>query len=583
MSVFDCLDQAHPSPQELLIADGLFNTAMFALLLATFVIALASPLVRRAYRNRVTRLMGLNQVRPRPSSWWQANEVTPRRSAAVSESGTKSLSADGLFANARSWENRITLASVAAWLAFSLTGYFIAAWTDPSDGWLYQVEFVFGAGLFGLGPLVVNLPVRWKRKVLVMGLVIAAVAGGVLEWINFHDPVSSNESPGDDWPSWLQGIFTASFFGVYMTLFHRRLRGLVIPLSLVLAVLTLSVIIPYAYIEPRIGSCLWDLDAQTPVLNDAASRQFWGLASSFIVVSLVALGLWLGLWAIGILARLVERGWLGDLSMVSVIGLGMISYMLIFSNLPEDSASYSLWVTWLPLAWLAAPFAVYIVVLGRRKATGDGLGLLMLRVFSRHSRDQDFLDQVQSRWRYIGAVQQAGGPDLVDVNVSPYECAMFLSSRLHDLYLPAAVSEDQLRRRFNYLPDREGRYRINEMFNFNTAWRNNVEQLILMSKTILLDLRGLTAEREGTSYEVGLLARHGLLHRVVAIGDDTTDWAHVDRQLHSASASLEQLKRVDIKSSQDQDELIAELLKVAVRQTSAPAEQPDGLSHDDTV
>ena len=547
------------------MADGLFNTLVVVLLVATILIAFASPLVRYGFRRRVIRLMGLNQVRPRPSSWWQAHDKGSQKTIADAGSDSAQSMAEDCFAMATARENRITLASIAAWLAFILMALPVGEWSDPAGSWLGQVEFALAAGLLALGPLVVNLPVHWKRKMLIIGLVAGAVAAGILEWVDIPEPVSLPEDPDDELPDWLFGLALAISFAVYMSLFHRRLRGLVLPLSLVVAVLTMSILIPFVLVEEHLGTCYQNLLAEQPAPVDPQSQQFWRLLFAFAGASLAVLGLWLGLQALGLLARLVERGWLGDLSMVSVIGLGVIAFVLIFTNIPDESASYSLWVAWLPLVWLAAPVGVYVIVLGRRSRTGPGLDLLMLRVFSRHWREQNFLDQVQSRWHFLGAVQQAGGPDLVDINVSPYECAMFLSSRLHDLYLPAALDADQLRGRFNYLPDREGRYRINEMFNFNTAWRNNVEQLILLSKTILLDLRGLTAEREGTSYEIGLLAKHGLLSRVVAVGDEKTDWAHVDRQLKSASGSLEQLKRFDITSKADLDKLLSVLLEVAMK------------------
>ena len=563
MSLFDCLEQAHPSPQELFLADGMFNTLVSILVIATLVIAIASPLVRLAFRRRVVRLMGLDQVQPRPSSWWQAHTGATNQSVAASGLDFSAVSGEDRIALARSSENRIALASAAAWLAFVLAALPVAGWSDPTDGWLGQVEFAVAVALLALGPLVVNVPVRWKRKVLIIGLVVGAMAVGILEWFDFEEPIVTAAELDEEDSPWLTGLFFVVLFAIYMSLFHRRLRGLVVPLSLVVAVMLMSVIIPFVLVEEHLGSCLWDLSAEQPLVDSAQSREFWRLVFSLAGASLVVLGLWLGLQVVGILARLVERGWLGDLSMVSLIGLGVISFVLVFSQIPENSADYSTWVAWLPLAWLVPPVGLYVITLGRRKDSGPGHDLLMLRVFSRRSKEQDLLDRVQSRWRYLGAVQQAGGPDLADVNVSPYECAMFLGSRLHDLYLPAALGANQLRGRFNYLPDREGRYRINEMFNFNTAWRNNVEQLILISRTILLDLRGLTAEREGTCYEIGLLAQHGLLSRVVAIGDDVTDWAHVDRRLRDASAGLEQLTRVDIKSKQDLDALIAALLKVA--------------------
>lgn len=55
---------------------------------------------------------------------------------------------------------------------------------------------------------------------------------------------------------------------------------------------------------------------------------------------------------------------------------------------------------------------------------------------------------------------------------------------------------------------------------------------------------------------------YDLLDRVVAVGNEQTDWDHVDHQLRQASASLDQLKRVDIKSDQALESLLSELLKI---------------------
>ena len=82
--------------------------------------------------------------------------------------------------------------------------------------------------------------------------------------------------------------------------------------------------------------------------------------------------------------------------------------------------------------------------------------------------------------------------------------------------------------------DREGRFRVNDVFCFDTAWRSTVESLMDMSDAILLDLRGFQAKRAGTAYEITRLAAHGRLRRVVAIGDKLTDWAHVDTLLDAA-------------------------------------------------
>ncbi len=207
----------------------------------------------------------------------------------------------------------------------------------------------------------------------------------------------------------------------------------------------------------------------------------------------------------------------------------------------------------------------YRLTLGRRRARAPGPPLLMLRVFSTDRKKGALLEGIQERWRYVGAIDQAGGPDLVDLNVDPYEYSKFLSGSLHELFLPEAVSGAKLMTRFEHSPDREGRYGVNEMFNFNTSWRGNVEQLILSSRTILLDVRGLTAEREGTSFEIGLLARHALLDRVVAVGDQETDWDHIGNLLQASGQRLDDLRRSDMNGNQELDILFKDLLEVATR------------------
>jgi hypothetical protein len=138
---------------------------------------------------------------------------------------------------------------------------------------------------------------------------------------------------------------------------------------------------------------------------------------------------------------------------------------------------------------------------------------------------------------------------------------MFLAGRLHELFLPEAASDDQLRSRLRLAADREGRFRVNEVFCFNTAWRSTVEQLMHLSDVIVLDLRGFSRQREGTGYEVGLLARAGLLARVVAVRDAATQWADVEtlvREAHSDAAGL-----VSVTEDVGADALLERLVAVA--------------------
>jgi hypothetical protein len=187
----------------------------------------------------------------------------------------------------------------------------------------------------------------------------------------------------------------------------------------------------------------------------------------------------------------------------------------------------------------------------------------VLRVFTRRRKQQKLLNQLQSRWRYAGPVHQIGGPDLATTNVDPHECALFLVGRLHDLFLPEAASPAQLESRLRARADREGRYGINEVFCFNSAWKQTVEQLMQISEAILLDLRGLTAQRLGTSYELRVLARSGLLDRVVALGDERTDWALAERLLAEEGQDPQRLSRRIVGAELRAQVIFERLLRVA--------------------
>ena len=84
-----------------------------------------------------------------------------------------------------------------------------------------------------------------------------------------------------------------------------------------------------------------------------------------------------------------------------------------------------------------------------------------------------------------------------------------------------------------------------------------------LSDAVVLDLRGLTAQREGTGYEIRALARAALLPRVVAVGDDVTDWAHVEQLLRAEGQDPQHLQRLNATAGETVDDLFTQLLKVA--------------------
>lgn len=520
-----CLHTPVADTTTLLLHDGVFNLTAAMLLLAVMLAAPLALWTRRRYRLRVTRLMGLEQVAPAPGAPASPADAAP---AAAARPGGDPAAA------VRSAERRVLRATALAWLAFGLLGVWIAGLDADADAqagsWQRWGQGV-GAALLALGPLMTNLPPRWSRWSHATGAVAGALA---LALLGLVDTSATDPQPDPLWQTAL--IFCAVVLG-YALMFHRGLRGHVQPLAVLLGVGLLAVVLPYAWVEKHSGTCLQVLGD----LPDGAPEGAWLLLG---LSMLLLAGVWLGFRALTGLVRLIERGWLGELSLGSALCLGLIAVGMVFAQAPEAGVDVSALHLLAAPAWLAGTFLVYGLARRRAPRAGPAPQLLVLRVFSDDARRHDLLDGLQARWRYLGPVHQIGGPDMVAMNVDPYEAAMFLASRLHELFLPAATDTARLQARLDMRADRDGRFRVNEVFCFNTAWRRTVEQLMQCSDAIVLDLRGLTARREGTSFEITRLAALGRLDRALALGDDSTDWAHVDALLRGHGADPAQLQRL---------------------------------------
>jgi hypothetical protein len=551
---FSCWGRSPGPPESLLLADGFPLMLAAILLLALSGSALAAPLVQRAYRRRIVRLMRFNQVAPRPSQWWSSKTSGGYESSSPAAVGSKpGGSGTPLLDLVSGRERRVAVSTTLAWGVFVLLALPVSQWVLADGSASDHAYFAVGAGALALGPAYVNLPPRFARWALVLGCALAAVL--IVSLVTTDAATPGDSEDPDVLETIMGGVIVAL---AYLSMFPRRLRGLVLPVSVVAAVALVLLLVPYGYLEPHVGACF--AEATTPGAS-AVSAPYFLLGNT-----MVALALWLGLKALDGLAHLVEKGWLSELSLISGASLSMIALALVASSVSEQSAS-SAWLAWLALPWAGAAVATYALTLGRH-APGPGPRLLMLRVFARQRKQLKLLDELQSRWRYAGPVHQIGGPDLATTNVDPHDCALFLVGRLHDLFLPTPTSPALLSSRLQGEPDREGRYRIGEVFCFNSAWQQTVEQLMRISDAILLDVRGLTAERKGTSYELCVLARAGLLDRVVAVGDEHTDWALADALLVEEGQDPKSLARRIGGPELRAPVIFDQLLRVANRTTS---------------
>jgi hypothetical protein len=353
-------------------------------------------------------------------------------------------------------------------------------------------------------------------------------------------------------------VFVAT---LYLVTAARKLRTVVGVMTVWLTP-TLAGVLAAGWFTLPIFSCL----------NAQAGPREWALAGGGATMALLVLAafVYAGNRALRLLSWLHERGFASDISLAA--GLGFILLALLFAFAIAMESPLPKWqIGIIASVWIGATLSVYGWLIHRAATGGARRSLLLLRVFSRSRRSERFLDTLQSRWRYIGPIYEIAGPDLARLNVDAYELEKFLTYRLHEAFLFAGTDDRQLADRLDSEPDREGRFRVNEVFCLDSAWRETVGQLMRMSDAIVLDVRGFDRGRLGTEFEIELLARSGLLPRVLAVGDATTDWALFDGRIQAAGCVPGDVARAPIAGKDAVDRFLRVLMGGAAGQ-SATAE-----------
>ncbi len=196
--------------------------------------------------------------------------------------------------------------------------------------------------------------------------------------------------------------------------------------------------------------------------------------------------------------------------------------------MPALSAASSLGpaggVVLLPLLWIPL-----LIPLARRlsarlpKKPGRPPTLLVLRVFQQDAGVTALFDQVVERWRVTGNTVLIAGTDLVERTLDAEDIFTFLDGRLGERFIRSAGDVPARLGAFQFEPDAEGRYRVNECYCHDQAWKEALAPLLRMSDTVLMDLRGFQARNAGCAYELAALAGTPGLARVVVLTDARTD------------------------------------------------------------
>jgi hypothetical protein len=536
-----CLTGIQQAPAEVLRLLDLSNFGEVVLAIFVFSFAftiVAAPFARAAYRKRVTSFMSFRQVREPPAAWWQRRERLGGRAAPALSDAVDAPTPQALTDAMHRRLQRIRRATLAAYAAYVVGVAFVL----PLHPWDDAAGLVVGAAALAAGPAFINATPR-------RGLGLVTLLVGVLLAATIVLQFDSAEDLGDT--AIALGLVIA--FQAVST--WRTLRALSVPLTVISIGALVGFMIGGLSVT-AISACF----GVAPASVETTSVTPATVITTFVVMTSGVLGVWAGSQLVASLARAHERGWISDISLVSLFGLGAGAALITFSadreglTLAGMSAAY--------LAWMALPVAAYALVLRFDRAPEAARSLLVLRVFSRNRRSERLLDRLQTEWRYAGPVLQIGGPDLARLNVDPHEFARFLAGRTHELFVPADVPKAKLLAGLDLGADREGRFRVVEVFCFDSAWHSTVQTLIETSDAILLDLRGFGPQRAGTAFELVQLAAQGRLDRTVVIGDTSTDWAHFEKL---AGPAVQQAVRLDAHRSDLVDTCIAALLRCGVR------------------
>jgi hypothetical protein len=178
-----------------------------------------------------------------------------------------------------------------------------------------------------------------------------------------------------------------------------------------------------------------------------------------------------------------------------------------------------------------------VIAVTRRNHRADRpVRLLLLRTFGARERSSRLLRDLTRQWRWIGSVELITAPDLASETLEPDEFLDFVRGRLPQHFVTDATHVERRLRELDLRPDRDGRYRVNELLCQEHTWQLALEGMVAAVDAVLLDLRDFTAHNVGVRHEVQRLVALLPLSRVVALTDRTTDRAAVQSALDRAAA-----------------------------------------------
>jgi hypothetical protein len=153
-------------------------------------------------------------------------------------------------------------------------------------------------------------------------------------------------------------------------------------------------------------------------------------------------------------------------------------------------------------------------------------------------------------------------PDVGARMVDPGDLLRFAAGDIASGFIKSQQDLARQLATMDVLPDRDGRYRVNEFYCRDDTWQATVVELIARADAVVMDLRGFSAARRGCEFELHQLNERLPPDRIVLIVDASTDRALLE-ELAPAGATPMRVMEITRGSRRQSEAAFAALLQAA--------------------
>jgi len=255
----------------------------------------------------------------------------------------------------------------------------------------------------------------------------------------------------------------------------------------------------------------------------------FGMSAAFVVLAIPTA--WFAWGRLVSVARAFDTKRIADSELLARVWWVMIVAAFVIEFVNAHGLSWHAFALGAAVSWAYAaayPRAVRWAVPEPRPPRRT---LLLLRVFGDTARTEQVFDRVGARWRWFGPVTMIAAPDVVARTVDAGDFLHFATGRLGDRFVKSQADLQRELERLDVEPDRDGRYRVNELCCQTDTWQAAVVELMDRADVVLMDLSRFTDRRAGCAFELQQLAARLDSRRLVLLTDNTTDQALVATHL----------------------------------------------------